>query len=64
MNVLRYETDPQVPAKITGDETIPPGMPDELSGHLQLRNLTFGYSHLDPPLIEDFPHPAPGSASP
>jgi NHLM bacteriocin system ABC transporter peptidase/ATP-binding protein len=53
-DVLRYETDPQVPAKITGDETIPQGMPHELSGHLQLKNLTFGYSRLEPPLIEDF----------
>ena len=53
-DVLRYETDPQVPARITGDETIPQGMPHELSGHLQLKNLTFGYSRLEPPLIEDF----------
>jgi NHLM bacteriocin system ABC transporter peptidase/ATP-binding protein len=53
-DVLRYETDPQVPAKITGNETIPQGMPHELSGHLQLKNLTFGYSRLEPPLIEDF----------
>jgi NHLM bacteriocin system ABC transporter peptidase/ATP-binding protein len=53
-DVLRYETDPQVPARISGDETIPAGMPRELSGHLQLKNLTFGYSRLEPPLIEDF----------
>jgi NHLM bacteriocin system ABC transporter peptidase/ATP-binding protein len=53
-DVLRYETDPQVPAKITGHETIPQGMPHELSGHLQLKNLTFGYSRLEPPLLEDF----------
>jgi ABC-type bacteriocin/lantibiotic exporter with double-glycine peptidase domain len=53
-DVLRYPTDPQVPARITGDESIPAGMPRELSGHLQLRNLTFGYSRLEPPLIEDF----------
>lgn len=53
-DVLRYKPDPQVPAKITAGETIPPGMPAELSGHLQLRNLTFGYSRLDPPLIEGF----------
>jgi NHLM bacteriocin system ABC transporter peptidase/ATP-binding protein len=53
-DVLRYETDPQVPAKISADETVPPGMPTELSGHLRLRNLTFGYSRLEPPLIEGF----------
>ena len=35
-------------------EIIPPGMPHELSGHLQLKNLTFGYSRLEPPLIEGF----------
>jgi ABC-type bacteriocin/lantibiotic exporter with double-glycine peptidase domain len=53
-DVLRYETDPQVPAKISTSEIIPPGMPNELSGHLQLKNLTFGYSRLEPPLIEGF----------
>lgn len=53
-DVLRYKTDPQVPAKISADHSMPPGMPAELSGHLQLRNLTFGYSRMEPPLIEGF----------
>lgn len=53
-DVLRYEPDPQVPAKTTARKTIPAGVPTELSGHLELRNLTFGYSRLEPPLIEGF----------
>ena len=51
-DVLRYEPDPQVPAKIAGDESIP-RMPHELSGTSNF-GVTFGYSRLDPPLIEDF----------
>ncbi|RMH56968.1 MAG: NHLP family bacteriocin export ABC transporter peptidase/permease/ATPase subunit [Candidatus Hydrogenedentota bacterium] len=27
---------------------------EKLSGHLEIRNLTFGYSRFDPPLIENF----------
>jgi NHLM bacteriocin system ABC transporter peptidase/ATP-binding protein len=53
-DVLRYEPDPQVPAKIATSGEIPPDMPAELSGYLELRNLTFGYSRLDAPLIEGF----------
>ena len=53
-DVLRYEPDPQVPAKITASGTISPDMPAELSGYLELRNLTFGYSRLEAPLIEGF----------
>ena len=53
-DVLRYEPDPQVPAKIASEEEIPQDMPAELSGYLQLRDLTFGYSRLEAPLIEGF----------
>ena len=53
-DVLRYEPDPQVPAKIASEETISPDMPAELSGYLQLQDLTFGYSRLEAPLIEGF----------
>lgn len=55
-DVLRYEPDPQAPARITGDEEgpPPPDVPAELSGHIELRSVTFGYNRLEPPLIEDF----------
>ena len=53
-DVLRYEPDPQVPATFSAGATTVPGMPVKLSGHLRLRNLTFGYSRLDPPLIDGF----------
>jgi ABC-type bacteriocin/lantibiotic exporter with double-glycine peptidase domain len=43
-----------VPAKIATSGEVPPDMPAELSGYLELRNLTFGYSRLDAPLIEGF----------
>ena len=53
-DVLRYRADPQVPETFTVEESTTPGLPVELSGHLQLKNLTFGFSRLDPPLIENF----------
>jgi NHLM bacteriocin system ABC transporter peptidase/ATP-binding protein len=53
-DVLRYEPDPQVPAKIASEEELPADMPAELSGYLQLQDLTFGYSRLAAPLIEGF----------
>lgn len=54
-DVLRYPADPQyaryaeLAAARTDQET-----PLKLSGKVELRNVTFGYSPLDPPLIEDF----------
>lgn len=51
-DVLRYKTDQQLL-----DEPLVEGPPDhevELSGHVELRNVTFGYSRLEPPLIEHF----------
>jgi NHLM bacteriocin system ABC transporter peptidase/ATP-binding protein len=53
-DVLRYEPDPQVPAKFASEGEIPPDIPAELSGYLQLQDLTFGYSRLEAPLIEGF----------
>lgn len=49
-DVLRYPPDPHVPPITTalGATTVV-----RLKGHVELRNVTFGYSHMDPPLIED-----------
>ena len=50
-DVLRYKTDPHV----SDDEDSPgAGNVVQLVGHVELRNITFGYSRLDPPLIKDF----------
>ena len=48
-DVLRYRVDPQV------KEEIKPSVSGErLEGYLDLHNITFGYSKLEPPLIKDF----------
>ena len=50
-DVLRY------PADSGGGEegeALPEEVPVKLSGRLELKNITFGYSRLDPPLIQDF----------
>ncbi len=49
-DVLRAATDPGLSV---GD---PPSAdaPVKLAGHVELRNVSFGYSRLDPPLIDDF----------
>jgi ABC-type bacteriocin/lantibiotic exporter with double-glycine peptidase domain len=50
-DVLKYRCDPQVEAGATvGTETVAP----RLEGHIELRNVTFGYSKLEAPLIENF----------
>ena len=46
-DVLRHEEEPGV-----ADDAAPAQA--KLRGHLELRNLTFGYNPLAPPLIEDF----------
>jgi NHLM bacteriocin system ABC transporter peptidase/ATP-binding protein len=49
-DVLRYRLDP---AAGSGPDAAPAeGAPVKLSGRLELRGVSFGYSRLDPPLIE------------
>ncbi|MCZ6679193.1 MAG: ATP-binding cassette domain-containing protein, partial [Candidatus Poribacteria bacterium] len=47
-DVLRYHTDKQLVNEGTGDTAV------KLDGHLELKNITFGYSRLDKPLVENF----------
>lgn len=51
-DVLKYETDPQVVFTTEASNTAVPNA--KLSGRLQIRELTFGYSKLAAPLIEGF----------
>jgi NHLM bacteriocin system ABC transporter peptidase/ATP-binding protein len=48
-DVFNYPARPLVPI-----ERAPAGMPAKLSGRLELKDISFGYSALEPPLIEDF----------
>lgn len=50
-DVLRYKVDG---AGNEAEDALPPEEPVKLSGKLELKNITFGYSRLDPPLIQDF----------
>ncbi|HKV11787.1 MAG TPA: ATP-binding cassette domain-containing protein, partial [Thermoanaerobaculia bacterium] len=51
-DVLRYRLDPGAGA--AASEPPPEGEPVKLAGSLELRGVSFGYSRLDPPLIEGF----------
>jgi NHLM bacteriocin system ABC transporter peptidase/ATP-binding protein len=62
-DVLRYRLDPSAAGASESSGELPPaGSPVRLNGFLELRDVCFGYSRLDPPLIEDFTlHLKPGS---
>jgi NHLM bacteriocin system ABC transporter peptidase/ATP-binding protein len=51
-DVLRYRPDPRTDPAV--QEPSQPGTPSRLSGRLELRGVSFGYSPLAPPFIEDF----------
>ncbi len=51
-DVLRYPQEEQGLSHI--GEPPPPGFPVKLAGRLELKGLSFGYSRLDPALIQDF----------
>lgn len=51
-DVLRYRPEPQVAAEDGARAEADAGK--RLAGSVELRNVTFGYSHLEPPLIQDF----------
>ncbi|MEW9122500.1 MAG: NHLP family bacteriocin export ABC transporter peptidase/permease/ATPase subunit [Thermotaleaceae bacterium] len=50
-DVLKYPIDPQVEEKYI--EKIK-NQKEKLEGYVELKNITFGYSPLDPPLIDNF----------
>ncbi|MDQ3913004.1 MAG: NHLP family bacteriocin export ABC transporter peptidase/permease/ATPase subunit [Actinomycetota bacterium] len=51
-DVLRYPTDPRAEPDIDG--AVQTDSPARLSGRLEVRGVAFGYSPLDPPLIQGF----------
>ncbi len=50
-DVLRYRTEAGIAST---PETVPENFPVKLRGHFELRDITFGYSRLEPPLIDGF----------
>lgn len=52
-DVLQYPEDGQFKNDTAGPVPAAPGG-IKLSGHVELRSVTFGYNKLEPPLIEDF----------
>lgn len=51
-DVLKYPSDPQV--EDSAGHVDAGGIEARLEGRIELRNITFGYSKLEPPLIENF----------
>ena len=50
-DVLHYAQDP---VAAEADSKAPPAAGQKLDGYLELRNVTFGYSRFDPPVITNF----------
>ncbi len=53
-DVMEYQQDPATESIAEADEKEDAPSLKKLSGTLELKNITFGYSKLSPPLIEDF----------
>jgi NHLM bacteriocin system ABC transporter peptidase/ATP-binding protein len=51
-DTVQYPTDPQVDASVLPRQSF--ATEERLAGHLQLRDVTFGYSRLEEPLIRNF----------
>ncbi|RYD06056.1 hypothetical protein N752_05885 [Desulforamulus aquiferis] len=51
-DVLKYPVEAQTDQKIFTDK--PEELDKKLEGYLEIRNLNFGYSRLEEPLIRDF----------
>jgi len=51
-DVLRYPADTQVAVHVDAPDV--DGEPEKLTGRVELKNITFGYSRLSDPLISDF----------
>ncbi len=51
-DTLQYPVDPQVDASVLPRPSL--ATEERLAGHLQLRDVTFGYSRLEEPLIRNF----------
>jgi len=51
-DVLKYPADMNVPDTVIKDVVIP--KKTKLAGYVDIKNLTFGYNLLEPPLIKDF----------
>ncbi len=59
-DVLRYEQDPvlasedMAPPDAANKTAAPPASPHKLTGHVELKEIRFGYDPLEKPLIENF----------
>ncbi|MGI8745784.1 MAG: NHLP family bacteriocin export ABC transporter peptidase/permease/ATPase subunit [Bryobacteraceae bacterium] len=53
-DVLKYPVDPQVDRVVKAPPELASATHAKLDGYLELRNLTFGYSRLDLPLLKNF----------